>query len=46
MKNNTRILATVIAGLPVVIAVLAYMLMKERDKSLRIELPGVTIEVD
>jgi len=45
-EEHTRILATVIAGLLVVIAVLADMLMKERDKSVRIELPGVKIEAD
>jgi hypothetical protein len=46
MLNNTRVLAAVIAGLLIIIAILGYMLMQERQKSVSINLPGLKIEAD
>jgi len=45
MKNN-RAMPVLIVGLLIVVGVLSYMLMKEREKSVSIDLPGVKIEAD
>jgi uncharacterized integral membrane protein len=44
MLNNTRALTAIIVGLLIIIAILGYMLMQERQKSVSINLPGVKIE--
>ena len=46
MLNNTRALTAIIVGLLIIIAILGYMLMQERQKSVSINLPGVKIEAD
>ena len=45
MKDK-RILPAIIAVLLVVIGVMGYLLMKEREKSVSIQLPGLKIEAD
>jgi hypothetical protein len=45
MKNN-RAMPVLIVGLLIVVGVLGYMLMKEREKSVSINLPGVKIEAN
>lgn len=45
MQNN-RAMPVLIVGLLIVVGVLGYMLMKEREKSVSINLPGVKIEAE
>jgi predicted nuclease with RNAse H fold len=45
MKDK-RIMPAIIAGLLIVIGVMGYFLMKEREKSVSIQLPGLKIEAD
>lgn len=45
MKNN-RAMPVLIVGLLIVVGVLGYMLMKERENSVSINLPGVKIEAN
>ncbi|HMB48560.1 MAG TPA: hypothetical protein VKN63_09820 [Afifellaceae bacterium] len=45
MKNN-RAMPVLIVGLLIVVGILSYMLMKEREKSVSIDLPGVKIEAE
>jgi uncharacterized protein YabE (DUF348 family) len=45
MKNN-RAMPVLIVGLLIVVGVLGYMLMEEREKSVSINLPGVKIEAN
>lgn len=45
MKNN-RAMPAIVIGLLIAVGILGYMLMKERENSVSINLPGVKIEAN
>ena len=46
MLKDNRLMPAIIVGLLIVIGVLGYFLMKERENSVSIQLPGVKIEAN